>query len=111
QRQDSTAIAILTNITTQFSQSPLAARATALINILRRRNVIEEELRNLVINRPNADTVTKQPVVVINQPPRPKQDSIIVNKPQPPIAKNTPDTLINKSTPKFVSSPFTYTPE
>jgi hypothetical protein len=111
QRQDSTAIGILTNITTQFSQSPLAPRATALINILRRRNVIEEELRNLVINRPGEDTVAKQPVVVINQPPRPKQDSIVVNKPQPPVTKNTPDTIINKSTPKFVNSPFTYSPE
>jgi hypothetical protein len=112
QRQDSTAISILTNITTQFAQSPLADKATALINVLGRRNEIEEELRNLVINRPADDTTTKQQPVIINQPPRPKQDSIIVNRPQqPPVIKNTPDTLTNKPKPTFVNSPYSHTPE
>ena len=112
QREDSTAISILNNITTQFSQSPLAARATALINVLSRRNEIEEELKNLVINRPAEDTMTKQPPpVVVNQPTRPKQDSLIVTRPQQPSVKNTQDTLTNKTVPKFVSSPFTHSPE
>jgi len=112
QREDSTAISILNNITTQFSQSPLSARATALVNVLSRRNEIEEELRNLVINRPPEDSVAKKTEVVIQQPARPKTDSVVVNRPQqPPVVRNTPDTLSNKPAPKFVNSPFTHAPE
>ena len=89
QRNDSAAIRILNLLIAQFSNSPMAARATRLIDALGRRNQIEEELRNLVVtrdtvanrpainpvtpvvsNRPVRDTTTSRPMVNSNITPR-----------------------------------------
>jgi outer membrane protein assembly factor BamD (BamD/ComL family) len=56
QREDSSAINSLNSIVSQFPNTPLAGKATNLINVLRRRDQIEEELRNLVINRPKEES-------------------------------------------------------
>lgn len=64
QRNDSTAIATLQNIINQFESSPLADKATALINVLSRRNQIEEELREMVINMPAPDTMTQRSEII-----------------------------------------------
>lgn len=111
QRQDSTAIAILTEITNQFSQSPLAARATALVNVLSRRHEIEEELKNLVISRPGEDSTGKKPEPVVSQPPARIRDSVVVNRPQPTVNRPGIDTVGNKPLPTFTHSPFTHKPE
>jgi hypothetical protein len=71
QRQDSAAIKVLNDIISQFPESPLAPRATNMINVLGRRAQIEDELNKLQITRPVEDTsrrvttnapVTQQPV-------------------------------------------------
>ena len=92
QREDSTAIKILNNISSQFAGTPLAIKAANLSKVLGRRNQIEEELRNLVVNRPVEDT--KAPVVYVPAPTTPvTRDTITANKPPvvaPPITTNKP---------------------
>ncbi len=101
QREDSTAIRILNNISSQFAGTPLAIKAANLVNVLGRRNQIEEELRNLVVNRPVEET--RSPVVYVPTPTPPpantgRPDSLATNKPitQPPANTNKPDTAANK---------------
>jgi len=97
QREDSTAKNVLKDIVGQFAGTPLAAKATTLLDVLSRRQQIEEELRNLNVtryeddknrvhdqilkdtaaviipspvvtnNKPVTDTVAKKPLVVITQ--------------------------------------------
>ena len=105
QREDSTAINSLNSIVSQFPNTPLAIKATNLITVLKRRNEIEEELRNLVITRPKEEnkpvaTVTdKPPVTTTTNPPV-----------QQPIAKTITDST-TKQPVQPVVSPFTYTPD
>jgi hypothetical protein len=105
QRDDSTAKNVLNNIITQFPGTPLAQKAATLLDVLSRRFQIEEELRNLVINNPAADTISKtQPPVATNNPP-----TVPVN---PPPATNNPipkDTTSAKP-PVTISSPFVFSP-
>ncbi|HEX7846345.1 MAG TPA: hypothetical protein VF476_11145, partial [Chitinophagaceae bacterium] len=124
QREDSTAIRVLNSITGQFPGTPLALKATNLINVLGRRNQIEEELRNLVVNRPveetkspvvfvpntnpsKPDTAASKPVqqhVVNNNPPVTKPtttDSVGTNKPVVTAPKATAFSF-NAETPHFV---------
>ena len=42
---------VLNILINQFPNTPLAARATTLLDVLSRRAQIEEELRNLVVTR------------------------------------------------------------
>lgn len=106
QRQDSTAKVVLNNIISGFSQTPLAAKAVIMLDVLNRRQQIEEELRNLVVNRPAEDTtyLNRQESVVNNdanrQPTVPK-DTLTAQKPvlQPTAITNTKpiaDTATNK---------------
>jgi tetratricopeptide (TPR) repeat protein len=52
QKEDSTAINRLQNITTLFSTSPLAEKAATMIDVLKRRKEIEQYLANLDVNKP-----------------------------------------------------------
>ncbi len=106
QRKDSIAIISLQKIKLKYPNSPLAAKATTLIDVLGRRNQIEEELRNLQIERPKqeikkTDTVVSKPVV--------KTDSAIVKKvdqPKTDIKKvNQTDTIARK---KSIFVPFVF---
>ncbi|MEI9912982.1 MAG: hypothetical protein WDO71_27075 [Bacteroidota bacterium] len=85
QRQDSAAKVVLTNIINLFTKSPLAAKAATMLDVLNRRQQIEEELRNLVINRPAEDTTTRfrqEPVVINNtQQPAVPKDTLTIQKP------------------------------
>lgn len=56
---DSSAKKVLNNIISQFPGTPLASKATTMLDVLGRRRQIEEELRNLVITRPIDDTTTR----------------------------------------------------
>lgn len=69
QRNDSTAATVLNSIISQFPNTPLAARATTLLDVLSRRAQIEEELRNLVVTRNQVDAPTVRPVVTTPQKP------------------------------------------
>lgn len=130
QRDDSTAIRVLNDIIAQFTNSPIAAKARTMIDVLGRRAQIEEELRNLVITRatdstaannsyygqvtPKKDsTSNKPPVNVVTNPvnPPPAKDSLTT---KPPVVNNTSFTynanephyvviLLNKVDPVFVN--------
>lgn len=103
QRQDSSAKQILQQITQLFSSSPMAAKAQTLLDVLNRRNEIENYLTNLQITRPVdssavADTVAQQPVVIAQpQPP------VITNEPKPPTVvtpvETAKDTIQSKPLP------------
>jgi hypothetical protein len=120
QRQDSLAKMVLTNIVNGFAQTPLAAKAVTMLDVLNRRQQIEEELRNLVINLPAADTTTRfrQSPAVTNNVPRQQQtpkDTLNTQKPaqNPPVATNNKpvaDTSTNKPVPP-ASVNYTFTAE
>jgi outer membrane protein assembly factor BamD (BamD/ComL family) len=102
QRDDSTAKKVLNSIISQFPNSPLAGKATTLLDVLSRRNQIEKELRNLEVVKSKQDNNTNNPVA---------KDSI-VNKPkQPPVVNNNKpviDTTTNKSLQQTINSPYTF---
>ena len=80
QRNDSIAKTVLNDIISKFPQSPLAAKAANLVNVLARRNQIEQELRDLVLKMP--DTTRKIPV----------QGPVVINNNKPQIAKDSVTT-------------------
>ena len=109
QKQDSIAISTLHKIETTYPNTPLAAKATTMIDVLRRRTQIEEELRNLKIETPipeikkPADTVLNKPIVktdttVVKKTDQPKIDNKKINPPRT-------DTVTKKS---LASGPFAF---
>jgi outer membrane protein assembly factor BamD (BamD/ComL family) len=101
QRQDSTAKVVLNNILNQFAGSPLAEKATTMIDVLNRRQQIEEELRNLVIVMPAEDTANPQPVIATIPKPLPTAPVVLkdtaANKPLVTIPSvNVKDTAVAK---------------
>ena len=85
QRQDSTAITSLRSISVLYPKHPLAEKAKTMINVLRNRNKIEEELSNMVVedhrpefNKPVDTTSMKQSII--------KTDSSAVKKSEQPKA-------------------------
>ncbi|HZI52778.1 MAG TPA: hypothetical protein VFD56_03710 [Chitinophagaceae bacterium] len=100
QREDSIATDLLNTIITRFEGTPLATKAIGLLNVLSRRQQIEEELQNLVINMPPPDTTVRQPFITpadkpVVQPPLTKDSAIVSPAQQPPVvtAKPAIDTL------------------
>jgi outer membrane protein assembly factor BamD (BamD/ComL family) len=117
QRQDSSAAVVLNNIITQFGGTPLADKATTLLNVLSRRSQIERELQNMVITMPPPDTTERQSEIIVsgkpitNLPPV-KNDSINAPGVKPPVAITRPafDTA-NKQPVKQVPGGPAYTYE
>src|SRR5688572_10837048 len=72
QRDDSIALKSLLQITEKHSGTPLASKATNLINVLGRRQQIEDELRNLEISRPIEEPVKLMDTVAVAQTPKPE---------------------------------------
>jgi hypothetical protein len=106
QRSDSAAIQTLQTLIAQNNESPIAAKAQNLIDVVRRRTQIEAELNDLQIERP------KDAVVTTTQPaPKPveeseatamKRDTSAISKPtvKPVVIakpKATTDTLSTKT--------------
>ncbi|MBL7745529.1 MAG: hypothetical protein JNN00_18810 [Chitinophagaceae bacterium] len=122
QRQDSAARVSLNNIISNFGQSPLAAKAVTMLDVLGRRQQIEEELRKLVVNRPADDTTTRyrpNPVVSNNRPVQQvnvSKDTVTTQKPpvqQPPVVGNNKpaaDTATGKPALPPATN-YTFTPE
>lgn len=95
QREDSAANVVLNNIVSQFNETPLATKAITLLSVLRRRNEIEEELRNMVINMPAEDTTARQSEIIVSGKPVTtvpvtKNDSITAPGVQPPVVITKP---------------------
>jgi len=91
----------------QFPNTPMATKAATLIDVLGRRNQIETELRNLVVNRNPGDTISNKPVtnIVTNKIPAKDTTKTVT----PPLTNNNPlkDTTANKP-PAKINSPFTF---
>ncbi len=111
QHQDSAAKIELNNIINKFPQSPLAAKAMTMIDVLGRRAQIEQELRDLVLNMPAPDTAAQKHYVFV--PNQPQKDTTTtkpnINQPpvtQPPVVNNN-NPLIDTTTKKPVGPPAT----
>jgi tetratricopeptide (TPR) repeat protein len=96
QRQDDSAKKSLTDITRLFPNSPMAAKARALIDVLGRRKQIEDYLTNLQIERPVEDS-TAEPVAIVTPPP--VQQPPVVQPAQQQPAKEEPP-VVAKTDPK-----------
>ncbi|MET0393702.1 MAG: tetratricopeptide repeat protein, partial [Chitinophagaceae bacterium] len=122
QRQDTTAKTVLNNIVSRFIGTPLAAKATTMLDVLSRRSQIEEELRNLVIDRPGPDTTTRyrpgalpantnNPVTIST----PRRDSIhapAAPPVQPPVSTAPPrDTTTLATVPPATGPVYTFQAE
>ncbi|HEY2721546.1 MAG TPA: tetratricopeptide repeat protein [Chitinophagaceae bacterium] len=100
QRNDSTAIDELKKIQSKYPSSPLAARATTMIDVLKRRKQIEEELTNLQINKSRSE-VTQQPQpkvitdTVVSRPMIAKTDTSAIKR---PITKSVSVDSVTKKT-------------
>jgi outer membrane protein assembly factor BamD (BamD/ComL family) len=82
QRQDSIAINRLTAIQTGFAATPLAEKATNMIDVLRRRRQIEEYLTNLEVERKEDDVVNRVGIDQQNTVTRPVPvDTLRGNRP------------------------------
>ncbi|MFZ9388071.1 MAG: tetratricopeptide repeat protein [Chitinophagaceae bacterium] len=113
QRQDDKATRVLNDIVTQFQNTPLAEKAQNLINVLARRNEIEEELRIMVVTRATDSTAGKT-VVPVTPPPvvtQPKKDTTNASQPAPVVVtppKPVQDTVAKAPPPKVAG--FSYSP-
>ena len=87
QREDSVAKTILNSIVSQFPGTPLALKATNLVNVLGRRKQIEAELNNMVVTRNEDTSAARKPVVVVTRPPADTTKTV-----QPPVVVNKPAT-------------------
>jgi lipopolysaccharide biosynthesis regulator YciM len=79
QRNDSTAISGLQKIQAKYPNTPLAEKATTMIDVLGRRKQIEEELNNWQIKNPQPEE--KKPVDTVVTRPLVKADSTVIKKP------------------------------
>ncbi len=85
QREDSVAKNILNTLINQFGNTPIKPKASTLLDVLSRREQIENELKNMVITRVPGDTATNKPVTVITT--QPKKDSVTT---RPVVVTNIP---------------------
>lgn len=86
QRQDTSAEHVLQQIMSLYPGTPLSQKAETLFTVLQRRVIIENELANLVIERPAEDTVaTRQPPTVKEEDKRllTNKDTSVVTQKQP----------------------------
>lgn len=89
QRNDSVAKNTLQTLIGQNPGSSLSYKAQNLIDVLNRRQQIEDELTKLQIERPKDDTAVKQAIAIV--PPPVKKDTL-VNLPKP-VRKDTLATV------------------
>lgn len=113
QRDDAKATEILNAIITQGPNTPMASKAKTMIDVLSRRQKIEDELANMNVQRAEepkpvyVDTTTQQDTVVIAPLPQKEKPKEV-----PKVADNKPvviaaDTVANKP----IISSYTFKPE
>ena len=79
-REDQQALGILARIPMKYPRTPMAARATALIDVLRRRREIEDYLAKLEVRRASDDeTVTTAPVLMPGKVTAPEGPRLVRN--------------------------------
>lgn len=99
QKQDSQAIAILNNIISQYPSSALKYKAATMIDVLKRRNEIENYLTKLDINRAKNDSL----IVVNDDPAKPAEIKRVEKNKVIEEKINAPQTITNGT--------FTFIPE
>jgi tetratricopeptide (TPR) repeat protein len=112
QKDDSTAIGVLSNIASLYPKSPLKPRAERMIDVLGRRKEIEEYLTNLQVTRVPDDSV----LVVNDRKPMVRNDSTLIKTPARFDSSKTitkPADLVNKTdsvakAAPLVSGPYTF---
>ncbi|MDB5193609.1 MAG: tetratricopeptide repeat protein [Segetibacter sp.] len=82
QKEDSTAIRVLTDMTKLYASNPLAERAKTMIDVLKRRKEIEDYLTDLDVSAPS------KPMPVRNLPAT--QNMLVTNVPKPTIVTPAP---------------------
>lgn len=80
QKQDDKAVESLAKIVQTFPATPMAEKATTLTDVLTRRQQIENELRNLNVERPKDAAIKKTDTVIAVIPP--KADTVITKPAQ-----------------------------
>jgi tetratricopeptide (TPR) repeat protein len=114
QREDSIAKNVLQTLIAQNAGTPMGSRAENLLQVLNRRHEIEEELRNLQIQRPVEDTLYVEPMPVA--PYLQKRDAVAITQKdsitqKPIVAKSISDTAFKTPAPVIRSSIYNFKPE
>jgi outer membrane protein assembly factor BamD (BamD/ComL family) len=101
QKDDSTAIRVLTDLSRLYGSSPLAEKANTMINVLGRRKEIEDYLTNLDVTAPNKPAPISQPTntAIVKQPVPKPVDSTAVPINQPAIDNTVKTPVIEPKTP------------
>jgi hypothetical protein len=103
QKEDSSAIGVLNNIIGQFPNTVMATKATTMIDVLKRRKQIEEELTRLNITRP-ADPENTRPIPqqdttrLVAIPKRTLIDTATkIPQPKPVVTNPIKDSVVTKA--------------
>ncbi len=104
QREDSAAKTVLNSLIRKFAMTPLAEKATTLLNVLNRRKEIEEELTKMVVKRNEDSTVT------IIEPPKPVITQPVITKPVTDTSNKTVQPVINPTVPVVKTDSSTVAP-
>jgi hypothetical protein len=114
QQQDSAAVQTLNTLILQNPNTVLAEKARTLKNVLGRRQQIEEELRNMQVQRPAEDSILVESMPIAQraqqqQTVAPRRDSLAVGAP----IKPRTDSSARKPTvaPTVAGSPYRYSPD
>src|SRR6185503_6535332 len=101
QKDDAKAAQVLNTIIAQQPNTPMAAKAATMIDVLKRRKQIEDELNGLNVQRVQekplqVDTTTKIDTVVVNQLPQKDKQQEVIKKPDDKPVIKTVDTVANR---------------
>jgi len=101
QKDDAKATQILNEIIAKQPGTPMAIKAATMIDVLSRRQKIEDELNNLNVQRvedrrPVVDTLAKQDTVAIVQLPQKEKPNEVVKAPDQKTVVKPVDTLANR---------------
>ncbi|MEJ7683501.1 MAG: hypothetical protein WKG06_37725 [Segetibacter sp.] len=111
QKEDRTAIKVLTDLSSLYADNPMAARAKTMIDVLKRRKQIEAYLTKLEITRKednNNISVVSHPVTAapkqkektVTPPPAISSDTTVAETaPDTTVAETAPDTTVAEAAP------------
>jgi outer membrane protein assembly factor BamD (BamD/ComL family) len=120
QKEDTAAIRVLSSLVSLHASSPMAERAKTMIDVLKRRNEIENYLSNLQVQRKedntartitqSSDAVKQQETKTQDVPPVAKQDVPPAKQEAPPVKTEIPQPKKETLTPPIVNKSFTFVP-
>jgi outer membrane protein assembly factor BamD (BamD/ComL family) len=103
QGEDSIAKDVLNTLIQQSGDSPISEKASTLLDVLSRRQQIEQELRDLQISRPeeeeNTPVEVEKPIVAkVEEKPQPKEETPKEPEPQPTETFKEPEAKVTERT-------------